>query len=285
MKIVVFICVWKRPLLTDFVLRHFTSLRHELRQHQIQLDLYLTGSEQSQTSAFASKYNAGFSIFPNSPLGAKHDKGIQSLRDYYRNKSLETGDPLPDAVSIFGSDDVVNAAFFLRVRHLMQQTPRMHVVGLRDIYFQNLKTKRLVYTKGYKSFQVPISGTLGCGRVYSWPILDDLDWHLWDTDRERGLDQSAVRNVMNRIPLIYDISEAIPGLQHGIVAVDLKSDSYSAGTNIWKFEEVIQAVGKSGRLHDFEDKDASVVFSDAFGDQFLGSLEKLRTQMEHFQTD
>eukprot|EP00737_Agarophyton_chilense_P002913 gb/GEZJ01003357.1/.p1 GENE.gb/GEZJ01003357.1/~~gb/GEZJ01003357.1/.p1 ORF type:complete len:358 (+),score=43.14 gb/GEZJ01003357.1/:387-1460(+) len=278
-NIVVFICVWKRPLLTHFVLRHFKTLGQSLQKHRIHLELFITGSVDLETRAIAEKYNAGYSVFPNSPLGAKHDSGLQSLRDFYVNKSKNNAERLPDAVTIFGSDDVVNQQFFVVVRDLLQGTPGVHVVGLQDLYFQDLKTGRLVYTRGYKSFNVPISGTLGCGRVYSWAILEDLDWHLWDTDRERGLDQSAVRNVMTRLPLIGEISVAVIGAETGIVAVDIKSDGYVTGTNIWKFEEVTRAVGKNGRLHDFEDKNVAIL-NEAFGDEFVLSLDELRFQME-----
>ncbi|KAI0567212.1 hypothetical protein FGB62_4g062 [Gracilaria domingensis] len=232
----------------------------------------------------AEKYNAGYSIFPNSPLGAKHDKGLASLRDFYVNKSSGQEEALPDAVTIFGSDDVVNKEFFLQVRDLLRRTPGVHVVGLEDLYFHDLKTKRLVYTRGYKSFQVPISGTLGCGRVYSWAILEDLDWHLWDNDRERGLDQSAVRNVLNRFPLIGEVSVALFGAQQGIVAIDIKSDGYDTGTNIWRFDEVIAAVGKNGRLHDFEEKKGEIVLKEAFGDEFIWNLDQLRSHMERSNT-
>lgn len=285
--IVLFMCVWKRPLLTDFVLSQYQKLKKPLLQDGVELDIFIAGSDNATTPVLAKKYGASFAVHPNSPLGAKHDMGIQSLRSFY-NDAVEKGArlQLPHAVAIVGSDDVINAAFFLRVRDLMQgQFPRQHVVGLRDIHFFDLKSRRLVYTSGYRSFKTPISGTLGCGRVLSWSILEALDWHVWDLERERGLDQSAIRNVLRRVPLVGEVSGAIAGRDSGIVAVDIKSDGFAAGANIWKFEQVVEAVGKNGRLHSFVDCDARETLGDAFGSEFLSRLEKLRVEMTRLESN
>ena len=286
-SIVVFMCVWRRPLLTDFVLSQYSASKKRLVKQGVLLDLFLTGSDNATTSALAQKYSASFAIHPNSPLGAKHNKGIQSMRSYYDDRRRRGEQAaVPHAVAIVGSDDVINDKFFLQVRDLMhKRPPAQHVVGLRDIHFFDLKSRRLVYTRGYRSFTTPISGTLGCGRVLSWSILDALDWHVWDSERERGLDQSAIRNVMRRIPLVGEVSGAIAGRETGIVAVDIKSDAFATGANIWKFEQVVEAVGKNGRLHAFVDFDARAALTAAFGGEFMAGLENLRAEMERLESD
>lgn len=285
--IVLFMCVWKRPILTDFVLSHYHSLIKPLAVDNIHLHIFLVGSDPSETSAHARKLQARFVIHPNNPLGAKHDLGLQSLRDVYTAALKENQIPhLPDAVAIVGSDDVLNQPFFVAVRSLMSGSPPVqHVVGLKDIYFFDLRSLRLVYTPGYRSYETPISGTIGCGRVFSWAMLETLDWHLWDVERERGLDQSAIRNVMTRVPMVGDVSEAVNGRAQGIVAVDIKSDGYGAGVNIWRFEQVVQAVGSKGRLHEFEDMDARETLGKAFGGDFLHRLEGLRAEMAEMESE
>lgn len=279
-SIILFMCVWKRPILTDFVLSHYHRMREALMAERISLEIFIAGSENS-TATLAGRFQAGFVILPNSPLGTKHDKGLRSLRDYYMSRGR-----LPDAVAIVGSDDVINVDFFLQVRDVMcGPPPRKHFVGLRDIFFYDLKSRRLVYTQGYRSYETPISGTLGCGRVFSWAILDSLDWHVWDEDRERGLDQSAIRNVMKSVPFVAEVSEAIAGREAGIVAVDIKSDAFSAGANIWRFDQVVSAVGKNGRLHEFVDYDADATLGHAFETQFLSKLEEMRTEMIRAESD
>lgn len=285
--VVVYMCTWKRPLLTDFVLAHYDKLREPLSREGVQLDIFITGSEGNVTEMQARKYKAQYAVHPNSPLGAKHDKGIQSLRDFYRSAEKNGQIPrLPDAVTIVGSDDMINAAFFTRIRDQMSGPPPLrHVVGLKDIYFFDLKSRRLVYTRGYRYYETPISGTLGCGRAFSWSMLEMLHWHLWDVDRERGLDQSAIRNVMMRVPLVGEVSMAIDGREAGIMAVDMKSDGFAAGMNIWRFEQVVEAVGRNGRLHEFEDYDADATLGAAFETQFLTELEELRSQLAHSESE
>lgn len=108
---------------------------------------------------------------------------------------------------------------------------------------------------------------------------------MWDVDRERGLDQSAIRNVMTRVPMVGDVSEAVDGSAQGIVAVDIKSDGYGAGVNIWRFEQVVQAVGAKGRLHEFKDLDARKTLEKAFRREFWARLEGLRAEMAEMESE
>ena len=280
--VVVYICVWQRPQLTNFVLSHFHSLRSPLRERNIDLQLFIAGSENS-TIATASRFDAGHIIVPNSPLGAKHEKGLQAIREHFK-KQMQAGTRsfLPHAVTVFGSDDVVNEQFFILMKKLMfDHWNACHVLGLRDLYFMDLKTKRLVYTRGYRSFQTPLAGTLGCGRVYSWKLLETLNWRLWDPDRERGLDQSATRNVLRRLSMVGEISRALVGKEEGVAAIDIKTDSFTRGRNIWGFDQVVKAVGKNGRFHEFEDGDFDLTIGRAFGTSMLKGIEELRTAMDN----
>lgn len=278
--VVVYICVWKRPLLTDFVLSHFASLKEPLKSENIDLDIFIAGSENS-TIATASKFQAAYTIVPNNPLGAKHEKGLQAIRRQLLNEvTLGTRARLPDAVTIFGSDDIVNKKFFTVMKRMMRDVENpVHILGLRDLYFMDLRTKRLMYTKGYRSFKTQLSGTLGCGRVYSWKLLDTLGWKLWDTDRERGLDQSATRNVLRKIAMIGEISHAIIGKEEGVSAIDIKTDSFAKGRNIWGFEQVLKAVGANGRFYDFVEEDLGHVLRDSFEEGTEERVGQLRAKM------
>ena len=279
--IVVFVCIWKRPLLTDFVLEHYVHLQQDLHADGIYLDLFLVGSENQTTIATATKFSAGYTVLPNNPLGAKHDNGLRAVRDHYEDqvKHGRRG-AHPDAITVFGSDDIINKAFFLKVRDRMShESPQDHVIGLRDIFFEDLPSKQLMHTRGYREFKTPISGTLGCGRVYSWHVLELLNWHLWDMDREHGLDQSAVRNTMRMVPLIGEVSTALHGRDEGVFAVDVKTDGYTTGTNIWRFHEVVSAAGQNGRLHEFEEVDSDATLTLGFGAELLDKMDKLRSDM------
>lgn len=288
-SIVLYICIWKRPLLTDFVLSHYNGLKQSLAGDDILLNLFIVGSDNISTVTTANRFSASFAVHPNKPLGAKHNMGIQSLHSHFMGKYEKQNreSSVPDAVAVFGSDDIVNRAFFTSVRDLMvpKSGGRHHMVGLRDIFFYDLKNEQLVYTKGYRSFQSEVSGTLGCGRVYSWSLLEALDWEVWDSERNHGLDQSATRNVLKKVAMIEEVSVGVVGRERGIVAVDMKSDGYSSGTNIWRFQEVIEAVGRNGRFHDFEHEDGEVVLREAFGGSIIDELSVLRGKMVESETD
>lgn len=230
LSIVVFMCVWKREQLTKFVLAHYDSLKGPLARGGIELDIFITGSEDASTAEMAASVGAGYAVHANSPLGAKHGRGLRSLREYYEGN-------VRDAVMVVGSDDILNEAYFWKVKELMgSKVKKKHVVGIQDIYFYELKSGRMVYSKGY-SVGGGFSGTMGCGRVFSWAVLDTLKWQLWDEKLERGLDQSASRQVIREIAMIEAVSGVIDGRESGAMAVDVKSE-----TNVWKFERVVDAL-------------------------------------------
>lgn len=277
-RVVVFMCVWKRPKLTHFVLQHYNAMKPELlSDHNIALDVFIAGSDNTSTPHTAVQFGTGYAVHPNHPVGSKHNRGMQSLRDHYRRAA---GD-LPDAVTIMGSDDLINAQFFVKTKELMTRSENnMHIVGLRDIYFFDLHSLRLMYTPGYREFVTPVSGTVGCGRAFSWAMLDTLDWELWDGARDRSLDQSSVRRILKLVPQISEVSMALTGLEHGIATVDIKTDAFEEGGNIWGFQHIIKAVGKDGPLHEFQEKDAAEVMDGAFGRDFVkDQVARLRMSM------
>ncbi len=174
------------------------------------------------------------------------------------------------------------ASFFAVVKKMMtRRVDRMHIVGLRDIFFFDLDSLRLMYTAGYREFMTPVSGTVGCGRVFSWAMLNTLNWVLWDWERNRSLDQSSVSRILKLVPQVGEVSMAIPGIEYGIVAVDVKTDAFEQGTNIWRFEEIVKAVGKNGPLHEFQEQRAQSVLDNAFGEGFFQDhVLQLRANMK-----
>lgn len=284
--IVIFMCIWKRPLVTQFVLNHFASLNETLLASGISVELFLVGSDTNATKLLADAVGAAYAIHPNNPVGRKHQLGLESLRAHYSTQ-VNTGKRkhLPHAITIFGSDDVVPARYFFLVRQHFG-TRSFHVLGLRDVWFHDLSSRRLAYTPGYRSFESPLAGTVGCGRAFSWPFLDSVHWRLWDVDRDRGLDQSVVRNLFRANIFMPEISIAIIGRDVGVYAVDIKTDAYqNAGANVWAFDSVISAAGNSGRLLPFSEEIADVSFRTAFGKDFSARLNKLRQDMEQADAD
>lgn len=275
-------CVWKRPLLTRFVLRHYVSLQKPLLEtHGIELRIFIAGSESIETALLASTYNVDFVVVPNRPLGTKHNRGLQAIRDYY-TESESKG----DVVAITGSDDIINAQFFVHVKCLFTRSKdRMHIVGLKDVHFMELNSTRLLYTRGYRAARNPVGDTVGCGRAFSWAILDTLDWTLWDWDRDRSLDQSSVRRILKAVPQVVEISTAIPGGENGIVAIDIKTDAFEKHANIWRFDQIVAGSKNKGPLHEFEERNAKHVLESTFGDEFFEQhILGLRERMQRGDT-
>lgn len=266
-KIVIYTCLWQRPLLTEFVLDHYVSLKPMLFQtHDIHLDVFTVGSEGEKSAAIAAKFNASYVEHQNQPLGAKHNFGLSVLR-----KKI----PDVDAVVIIGSDDILNHQYFVTVKDLMtRKSQPMHMVGLKDLFFYDLGTKELVYTRGYRSVTTEVAATIGLGRALSKNLLDCIDWFLWDPERNHGLDQSTVRRLLRNVIGVDYVSTAVLGKENGIVAIDIKTDSVG-GTNIWAFDKVLKAVGKGGRLYEFEHFQSDGALSEFLGKAFVRKVNLL----------
>lgn len=282
--IVVYICVWKRPLLTQFVLNHFKSLSEQLRPSGTLVELFVVGSDNS-TKQLADSVSAPFAIHDNHPVGRKHHLGLLSLRDHYEQQ-VRSGvrAHVPDAVTVFGSDDVVTAAYFTAVRDALKprwcHAVRAHVFALRDVWFHDLRSRRLVYTTGYRSGETPLARSVGCGRSFSWALLAAVRWQLWDVRREHGLDQSAVRNVMRRAAFVSEVSRAVIGRDQQVAAVDIKTDGFAkTGSNLWAFDTIVAAGDGAGRLARFTEEKADTSLGHMFGADFVQRLEQLRRDM------
>jgi hypothetical protein len=112
---------------------------------------------------------------PNEPLGAKWQHGVEKARTLN-----------PDLLVITGSDDV-----------LLTSTPGLaslmtdcDMLGLRGFYAYN---GRQHWFFSYKS-HVPMP--IGGGRVYTRAILDRMRWRLFDTEKNKHLDEYGYANVV-----------------------------------------------------------------------------------------
>ncbi|KAA8497095.1 hypothetical protein FVE85_0824 [Porphyridium purpureum] len=293
-RVVLSTCLWQRAELSEFVLSHYRNMSLELaaRQDPIQLDMVVAGSEE-EARRVAQNYGAFYVDVQNEPLGRKHNAALALAREQA---------PDLDALVVVGSDDVVNANYFVMLRDaftgasfalqsplpLMEPVPqtiqpRHHVLGLLDIYFLELKSGRLVYSAGYKTFENPIFGSMGLGRAYSGALLRLLDWTLWDDDLNSRLDRSAATNLITRAPLPAENALVYLGKHHDVVAVDIKTAAFASsglGNNIWSFDILLEASSKSGRLHAFEDiDDVPSFFQTHFSGTFWTALLLLRNEL------
>lgn len=105
---------------------------------------------------------------PNIPLGRKWQAGVDAAR-------LLKADPL----IINGSDDILNPEFYTRIKSLIESG--YEFIGLKKWYVQHNSN---VYLFDYLVPDFPLGG----GRVYTGSLLERMNWELFDTHKERHLD-------------------------------------------------------------------------------------------------
>ncbi len=215
-KITVLTCVWKRPRLTRFVMSHYASMRDQLKG-VVEIDLLAVGSEGESSRQLAEPFGFAYIEFPNRPLGAKWNAGLRAIQ------RTET-----EAVVIAGSDDLVNAEYFQLVGRGTKAG--LSFIGLVDMYFLDLKTRRLVLWKGYHSDRA--GDPIGLGRCLGRHVLDEANWQLWENHVESSLDANMAKVIgplltrSHQCALLHTESDSAIG-------IDIKSD-----TNMWSFDEM-----------------------------------------------
>jgi len=127
-------CLWRRWPLTGLVLAHYADLRESMAD-RLTLELVCVGSEGDVSRTAAEAAGAHYLEHDNLPLGAKFNAGLTLAR------SLET-----EAVLIAGSDDLADVQLLERYRCGLVEGARF--MGLRDMYFLDLRTRRLCFWPG-----------------------------------------------------------------------------------------------------------------------------------------
>lgn len=112
----------------------------------------------------------------NFPLGDKWQAGVEIARHL-------KADPL----IINGSDDILSPEYFKRVDQLLSEGN--HFVALKSWYVYDLKT---IYKFDYLA-HLPLGG----GRAYSLELLKKIDYKVFDTRKEKHLDDLGWHNVYN----------------------------------------------------------------------------------------
>lgn len=211
LKIGIVSAMWRRPDLTDIVFSHMAALRREVAPF---LDLVpvVAGSEGAASRALAEKRGFGYVEAANAPLGAKWNAALSLLRESD-----------VDGVVVLGSDDLLNTRFFETLHRLVSQGHEL--VGLDSFFVLDAVNGRLMEWPGYPP---PRRGeSVGAGRFIGRPLLDRLDWILWEDQRNAGLDASMWKRLTADAarrgrPLAGVV---IPCRTEGVILVDVKSDT------------------------------------------------------------
>ena len=147
-------------------------------------------------------------LYKNNPVGEKHNYCLSLLRD--------------KCTHIFhvGSDDLVDNNY---INEVIKYADRDIVWG-RGLVFYSIKRKRARF------WEEPFRNFAGPNKLVKAEILDQLDWHIWDDNIDRGLDHASSINLFTAVQTKHIIMiREIGGL-----FVDIKSE-----ININSFDKYI----------------------------------------------
>ena len=203
-KLGILTAAWGRSRLTGHVLRYYADLR-------IEGVTLVRVAVWSHDDPDPPPYVVGWEYVAeeNEPLGRKWNAGVRALVDRYD----------VDAVMIVGSDDLVSATFFDRVREQLRRGA--HVISVHDLYIYSPPEHYVHYCES----MVP-----GAGRVLSRAVLAAMKSRPWDDDAPMYLDSSITARLRQVPNLRRYNAKDMSGL--GFAVVDVK---IPGGPSLWSF--------------------------------------------------
>lgn len=111
--------------------------------------------------------------FPNNPLSAKWQYGVEQLR----NEDFE-------AVIMMGADDIMNHKTLLAIQESLRNGAEF--VAFDDIYIWDRIKNLAYYWGGYDNHRK--GEPCGAGRVFTKELLERMDYQLWTGAHNLGLD-------------------------------------------------------------------------------------------------
>lgn len=223
--------MWKRPELTDMVFSHVAFLKGKLAD-KLELIPAVAGSEGDVSRAIAERNGFLYAEAPNSPLSNKWNASLALLREQD-----------VDGVCIFGSDDLPNETYFLR---LLEELSRgRDLLGVDGMYFFDQFTGRMFDWKGYRAPRekdVP-----GAGRFLHRRYVERLNWRLWPDGLESSLDGAMFQRLRAQCGqdlYFYQLRHE----EEQVAVVDVKSQTFMSSI------ESLAAAGPTdavGNPHDF----------------------------------
>lgn len=213
MKVALITATWRRYDMT----RAFWIWTDWLRDHwKGRIDLRcIAAMSQPLHIEMAERHGVQVVEKENYPIGAKFNAALWAAREHE-----------PDYVLIMGSDDVFCETVAGALAEKAEQ--RHPLIGLRDLYFSDLVTGVVGYWAGYGHDRP--GEPAGCGRLIHRALLDRIDWHLWDDERNRGMDHSSFERLAS---IGYRAHEMVNVRDLGGTAIDCKTPD-----NIWTVEQV-----------------------------------------------
>lgn len=187
MKIVYIIPFYKRLDLTDICF-------NQIKKHN--RPVYVVGSEGEKSRLLAKKHGMIYYECANNPVSNKNNYLISKLKDVDFDYAV-----------ILGSDNFVSSNFTEKIEAVLSKE-KPDFLQLRGLYFRNQKTRKTTY----------FSGFTGVGRCYSKRALEGVNYKLWSSGLNKGLDGCSFLRLKSKgfEPLEVDIRDL------GVEVVDVK---------------------------------------------------------------
>ena len=193
MKLALVVCIYNRHDLEAIVLENFKR-----QSKKYGFDVIVVGSEGDVSRSLAK--GCIYVEHANNPVSDKHNAGVLKAREIGCN-----------GVILMGSDDIVSDNYFDFVKSKVDSDG---VVGLKDVCFYSTNTKQLTRFNGYSNG----SQTVGAGRFFPLSVLEKMDWQLWSSGLNRGLDTDCSRKLAKNGVIEYSFSME----ETGVFLVDVK---------------------------------------------------------------
>lgn len=178
--ICLFVAIYKRLELVDYVFNYYNNLKEELSDF-CELKLICVGSEGKDSRNVAVKNGFEYYEFPNNPLSEKFNYACMQCEKYN-----------PDAVIAIGSDDIISSNIFNEYINLIDEN--IDFCGILDIFI--LTKNRLNYWEGYPKNSKRYLEPVGPGKFFSNKLIKKLNWRPWDGNfQNRNLDGLSNKNL------------------------------------------------------------------------------------------
>lgn len=171
---IVLICTHQR---VEITIKNIESL---LRQSVVPKILLVCSSHHERKQFRINFPDISIEEWPNSPLGEKFQRGVNIAK-------VLKADPL----IINGSDDILGLDFIERACAAVSDG-----VDFIGLYHWHILHNKVLYHFKYNA-RLPLGG----GRVFSKRALDSMKWKLFDTSRNKHLDDLAFANVTRQVTL------------------------------------------------------------------------------------
>lgn len=175
------------------------------------------------------KYPITVVLKENRPLGAKWQYGVHAAHKL-----------TPNPLVILGSDDILHPDYFKRLKELMF---KYEFVGLTSWFTYDYREGRLFkceYTNRNENFPI------GSGKAFSYDLLSNMRWKLFDSNADRRLDDMSfrlMRLMSSRNASSYLVREPLVLAYKGNWPVMNETRAYLKSRDI-KFEKVDKSILK-----------------------------------------